>query len=80
MEKQHLETPLIAYLNINSLRGDKRLLLADVLQSIPIDMVCIDETKLTCDFPDSLFNIEGYQFPSTGEIEMINLLAGEEVK
>ena len=38
-------------------------MLADVLQSIPIDIVCIDETKLTCDFPDSLFNVEGYQFP-----------------
>ena len=38
-------------------------MLTDVLNFIPIDIICIDETKLTCDFPDSLFNIEGYQFP-----------------
>ena len=38
-------------------------MLSDILSHIPLDIICIDETKLTIDFPDSLFNIDGYQYP-----------------
>ena len=63
LKKSHRDNPFISYLNINSLRGEKFNLLGGILSDIPLDILCIDETKLTVDFPDSLFNIDGYQFP-----------------
>ena len=63
LRKKHLANPFIGYLNINSLRGDKFPILKDVLLENPLDLICIDETKLTYDFPDSQFYIEGYQHP-----------------
>ena len=59
LRKGHPTNPLIAYLNINSLRGTKFNLLHDILTNIPMDIICIDETKLTCDFPNSQFYMEG---------------------
>ena len=47
LQKQHLENPFIAYLNINSLRGDKRFLLTDILTNIPNDIICILANFLT---------------------------------
>ena len=38
-------------------------MISDILVKIPLDIICIDETKLTADFPDALFQIDGYQFP-----------------
>ena len=29
----------------------------------PIDIVCIDETKIDLSFPNAQFHIDGYQFP-----------------
>ena len=63
MREKYMQNPLIGYLNINSLRGDKFLHLKDILTHTPIDIFCVDETKLTYDFTDSLFQIDGYQFP-----------------
>ena len=63
LRNQFCDNPFISYLNINSLRGNKRPLLCDMLTNMSIDLICIDETKLTCDFPDSLFYIEGFQYP-----------------
>ena len=63
LRKKHLSNPFISYLNINSLRGDKFPALADLLSQIPIDLLCIDETKLTADFPNAAFYIDGYQHP-----------------
>ena len=54
--------PLIGYLNINSLRN-KILHLREICQKCPIEILCIDETKLDSSFPDQQFKIEGYQFP-----------------
>ena len=34
-----------------------------VLSNAPIDVLCVDETKLDSSFPDHQFKIEGYQFP-----------------
>ena len=40
---KYLSNPLIGYLNINSLCGDKFLLLKDIISDFPIDVLCIDE-------------------------------------
>ena len=45
MRDKYIQNPLIGYLNINSLRGDKFLHLKDILLSTPIDIFCVDETK-----------------------------------
>ena len=37
--------------------------LREVLSNAPIDVLCVDETKLDSSFPDHQFKIEGYQFP-----------------
>jgi len=63
MRRKYHSNPLLGYLNINSLRGDKFRLLRDLITNIPIEILCLDETKLTNDFNDALFFIEGYQFP-----------------
>ena len=33
----------------------------------PIDLLCIDETKLDASFPDAQSHVEGYQYPYLGE-------------
>ena len=53
--------PLIGYININSLK-EKVIPLREILSSAPIDVLCVDETKLDSSFPDHQFKIEGYQF------------------
>ena len=35
----------------------------EVLSNTPIDVLCVNETKLDSSFPDHQFKIEGYQFP-----------------
>ena len=63
LRKVHINNPFISYLNINSLRGDEMHILRDLLIDTTLDVICIDETKLTCDFPDSQFYVNGYQHP-----------------
>ena len=53
---------MIGYININSLR-EKIVSLREVLSKAPIDILCVDETKLDASFPDHQFKISGYQFP-----------------
>ena len=60
--KTYEKNPIIGYQDINSLRT-KILNLKDVLHKAPIDILCIDETKLDETFPDAQFMIENYQFP-----------------
>ena len=38
--------------------------LNEVLSNAPIDVLCVDETKLDPSCPDHHFKIEGCQFPS----------------
>ena len=38
--------------------------LNEVLSNAPIDVLCVDETKLDSSCPDHHFKIEGCQFPS----------------
>ena len=53
---------IIGYLNINFLRT-KILNLKEILHKAPIDILCIDETKLDETFPGAQFMIENHQFP-----------------
>ena len=55
---------MIGYININSLRGVKFRLIKDFLIETPFNILCIDETKLSHEFTDAQFEIEGYQFPN----------------
>ena len=49
-------------MNINSTRN-KIISLRELVNKAPIDILCIDETKIDESFPDSQFFIENYQFP-----------------
>ena len=48
--KMYQKNPLIGYLNINSVRT-KILSLNEILHKAPIDILCIDESKLDETFP-----------------------------
>ena len=63
LRNKYNANPCIAYLNINSLRGDKFTEIRDICKKAPPDIFCIDETKLTDDFPDAQFVLENYQYP-----------------
>ena len=54
--------PLIDYFNINSLQN-KVDALGITTKKFPLDIFCIDETKLDDTFSEHQFKIEGYQFP-----------------
>ena len=58
----YTNNPIIGYLNINSLRN-KITQLREVYRKAPIDLLCVDETKLDASFPDANFYIEDYQYP-----------------
>ena len=62
MRKVYSKNPVLGYLNTNSLRN-KIVSLRSVFAKALIDILCIDETKLDNNFPDSQFLIENYQFP-----------------
>ena len=53
-----LYNPLIAYLNINSLRN-KVIDLGKILKDLPLDYIVISETKLDESFPNSQFKLNG---------------------
>ena len=55
-----LHNPLIAYLNINSLRN-KLIDLGKILKDLPLDYLVISETKLDESFPNSQFKLNGYE-------------------
>ena len=62
LRKAYLNSPIIGYLNIKSLK-EKIVCLTEIISTYKIDILCIDETKLDTSFPDSQFKIDGYQFP-----------------
>ena len=53
---------MIGYLNINHFEN-KVINFREICHQAPIDIICIDETKLDSSYPDSQFYIDGYQFP-----------------
>ena len=63
LKDKHFNNPCLAYLNINSLRGDKFHELKEIIKPTLPEIVCIDETKLTSGFTTDQFHIEGYQYP-----------------
>ena len=56
LRKRFPYNPLIGYININSLK-EKVIPLREILSNVPIDVLCIDETKLDSSFPDHQFKI-----------------------
>ena len=61
LHKRFPYNPLIGYININSLK-EKAIPLKEVLSNAPIDLLCVDETKLVSSLLDHQFKIQGYQF------------------
>ena len=55
-----LNNPVIACLNINSLRN-KVIELGVILKELPLDYLVISETKLDDSFPNAQFKINGYE-------------------
>ena len=63
LKEKYFKNPCIAYLNINSLRGNKFVQLKEMLNLVKPEILCIDETKLTPDFTTAQFHIDGYHYP-----------------
>ena len=63
LRSKYTNNPSIGYLNINSLRGQKFSQLENICKSAKIDILCIDETKLSSEIPTSRIHIDGYQYP-----------------
>ena len=63
VRKEFANNPIIGYLNINSLRN-KIVDLRQVLYESELDIVAISETKLSDEFPNPQFIIQGYYNPA----------------
>ena len=63
LRKKYQLNPAIGYLNINSLRGHKFQQLQQLAHISKLDILCIDETKLSQEIQTAKFKIEGYQYP-----------------
>ena len=62
LRRDYLSYPMIEYLNINSITN-KIVQLTDVCKTSPIEILCIDETKLDTGFPNAQVHLPDYQFP-----------------
>ena len=62
LKQKYHSNPFICYLNINSL-SNKIDDLKEICKMSPLEILCIDETKLDSSFPNSLFKIDGYIYP-----------------
>ena len=54
--------PAVAYLDIKSL-VEKINHLREICKESPIDILCVDKTKLDSSYPDAQFEINDYKFP-----------------
>ena len=54
--------PIVAYLNIKSL-GEIINHLREICKGSPIDILCVNETKIDSSYPAAQFQINDYQFP-----------------
>ena len=59
LKSSNLNNPFFTYLNINSLRY-KIIDLRQILSSTELEVVAVSETKLSKEFPNSQFEINGY--------------------
>ena len=57
----YFNNPTNGYLNIESLSA-KITSLRKILSKAPIDILCLDQTKINSGFPDAPFKINGYQY------------------
>ena len=62
VRKSYPNNPIIGYLNINTLQN-KIISLREIIAKAPLDVFCVDETKLGDSFPNSQFILENFQFP-----------------
>ena len=62
LKGKNLKNQFLCYLNINSLRN-KIVDLRYVLAQTHIQLLAVSETKLSENFPDAQFYLEGYSFP-----------------
>ena len=58
LRKVYRNNPIIDHLNIKSLK-EKITWLRDTISASKIDILCINETKVDTNFPDSQFKIDG---------------------
>ena len=63
LRKESAKNPTIGYLNINS-RRNKIVDLRQVLYESELDILAVSETKLSDEFPNPQFKIEGYYNPA----------------
>ena len=61
LKQKYHSNPFISYLNINSL-SNKNDALRQICKTAPLEILCVDETKLDSSFPNSQFRIDGYIF------------------
>ena len=61
LKQKYHSNPFISYLNINSL-SNKIDALRQIWKTAPLEILCVDETKLDSSFPNSQFRIDGYIF------------------
>ena len=61
LKPKYHSNPLISYLNINSL-SNKIDALRQICKASPLEILCVDQTKLDSSFPNSQFRIDGYIF------------------
>ena len=62
LKQKYHSNPFISYLNINSL-SNKIDVLRQICKISPLEILCVDETKLDSSFPNSQFRIDGYIYP-----------------
>ena len=62
LKQKYPSNPFISYLNINSL-SNKIDALRQICKISPLEILCVDETKLDSSVPNSRFKIDGYIFP-----------------
>ena len=62
LKQKYHSNLFIRYLNINSL-SNKIDALRQICKISPLEIICIDKTKLDSSFPNSQFKIDRYIFP-----------------
>ena len=65
LRNTYLKYLMIVYLNINYFEN-KVINFREICHQAPIDIICVDETKLDSSYPDSQFHIDGNQFQIDG--------------
>ena len=62
VKNSYPNNPIIGYLNTNTLQN-KIISLREIIAKAPLDVFCVDETKLDDSIPNSQFILENFQFP-----------------